>query len=118
VRDMIESIARSLEILALVGAFILAAWHGTKRVYRMARNIDELLDVVKANGTEARMARERLDLLAEEMATVRHRTQEIRKEVLPNGGGSLRDAVNRIETRVAVLETWHEAENGRHHGEQ
>jgi len=65
-------------IMAVVGVLGLAGL-GLKRVYTMARNIEATLDAVS----------------------------EIKKEVKPNGGTSLRDAVNRIDHRVQVLEAAH-----------
>lgn len=69
-------------ILAIIGV-IAALWIGMKKLYKMARNIEELLETGNKNA-------ERLD--------------RIEKQVVANGGSSLRDAVNRIENRVSILE--------------
>jgi hypothetical protein len=69
-------------ILAIIG-IIAAAWIGMKKLYKMAKNVEEL--VQNSLDNKARLDR-------------------IEKQVIANGGSSLRDAVNRIETRVAVLE--------------
>lgn len=113
VETSVSGIARTMEIIVLAGAFLMAIGAGLRRVYKMARNIEELIEKVDRNGQEAVSASERLQLAVDEITHVRHKVHEIKKEVLPNGGSSLRDAVNRIESRVAILETWHQAENGR-----
>jgi chromosome segregation ATPase len=110
VETSVNMIARTMEIVVLAGAFLMAIGAGLRRVYKMARNIETLMEQVDRNGKEALAASERLQIAADEITSVRHKVQEIKKEVLPNGGASLRDAVNRIESRVAVLETWHQAE--------
>jgi hypothetical protein len=69
-------------ILAIIG-IIAAAWIGMKKLYKMARNVETLV-------TSALDNKERLD--------------RIERQVISNGGSSLRDAVNRIEERVKVLE--------------
>lgn len=91
----------------------MAVWAGAKRVYKMAKNIDTLIDKVDKNAEIATALGERLELAIEEIATTKHKVIEVKKEVLPNGGSSLRDAVNRIETRVAVLEAWNQSEDRR-----
>lgn len=104
VENSVSMIARSMEIVILAGAFLMAIGAGLKRVYKMAKNIEDLMEKVDRNGREAVMASDRISLMVDEIASVKHKVQDIKKEVLPNGGASLRDAVNRIESRVAILE--------------
>lgn len=75
--------------LAIVGV-LTTAWIGMKKLYRMARNIETLVQTTEQNST---------------------RLVQIEAQVKTNGGTSLRDAVNRIEQatlgiedRVSVLE--------------
>lgn len=68
----------------------MALWFGIRRGYKAIRAVEEILEGVRENQTHVQTALKQLD--------------EIRKEVKPNGGSSLKDAVNRIDRRVAVLE--------------
>lgn len=108
---VLNGVARSMEIVILIGAFLMALGAGIKRVYKMAKNVDSLVDSVRENNAEAKRVAQRLELAIEEIHHTQHKVIAIKKEVLPNGGSSLRDAVNRIESRVAVLEAWNQAGN-------
>lgn len=68
-----------LAVLALVGALIVAM----KSIYKMARNVEQLVETSESNAL---------------------RLQAIEKQVNLNGGHSLRDAVQRIETRLEHIE--------------
>jgi predicted nucleic-acid-binding protein len=68
--------------LALVGVLTML-WVGTKKVYKMARNIEELVETSTANAK---------------------RLVQIEKQVHLNGGASMRDAVHRIESRLDTIE--------------
>jgi hypothetical protein len=74
-----------------VGAAIMAMWYGIRRGYRAVRAVERILEAVESNQLHVQTALKELS--------------EIRKEVKPNGGSSLKDAVNRIDRRVAVLES-------------
>lgn len=68
--------------LAVVGVLTML-WVGTKKVYKMARNVEQLVEASTAN-------------------TVR--LAAIEKQVHLNGGASMRDAVHRIEARLDTIE--------------
>lgn len=68
----------------------MALGFGLRRGYKAIRSIEKILKAVEANQTNVQTALSQLE--------------EIRKEVKPNGGSSLKDAVNRIDRRVAALE--------------
>jgi hypothetical protein len=68
--------------LAIIGA-IGAVWIIVKSIYRMARNIERLVETSESNA---------LKLVA------------IEKQVTVNGGTSLKDAVNRIDVRLERME--------------
>jgi hypothetical protein len=68
----------------------MAVWFGARRAYRAVRAVEKILEGVETNQEHVKFA-------LSELAEIKH-------EVKTNGGGSLRDAVNRIEQRVAVLE--------------
>lgn len=73
-----------------MGAAIMALWYGVRRSYRAVRSVEKILEAVETNQLHVKTALEEL--------------AEIKREVKPNGGSSLKDAVNRIDRRVAVLE--------------
>jgi len=75
----------------------MAVWFGARRAYRAVRAVEKILEGVEANQGHVQFA-------LSELAEIKH-------EVKTNGGGSLRDAVNRIEQRVAVLEALELAPN-------
>jgi hypothetical protein len=68
----------------------MALWYGIRRGYKAVRAVEKILEGVEQNQVHVQTALRQLE--------------EIRKEVKPNGGSSLKDAVNRIDRRVAVLE--------------
>ena len=78
------------QLVVAVGAALAAVGYGMRRVYLMARNVEKLLDKVERNHTEATEALQELKV--------------IRTQLLPNGGSSLADKINRIEARVYSLE--------------
>jgi hypothetical protein len=86
-----------MEALIAVGAAIMAVWFGMRRAYRAVRAVEKILEGVEANQAHVQFA-------LSELAEIKH-------EVKTNGGGSLRDAVNRVEQRVAVLEALELAPN-------
>jgi hypothetical protein len=61
----------------------VALTYAVRKGYRLIRAVEKILESVEQHGTML---------------------EEIRKEVRPNGGGSLKDAVNRIDSRVRTLE--------------
>lgn len=63
---------------------------GLRSIYRTARNVEKTLAAVEGNQAH--------------VVAVMAELAEIKKEVKPNGGSSLKDTVNRIDRRVAVLE--------------
>lgn len=68
--------------MAVVGV-IAMLWVGTKKVYKMARNVEALVETSTANAK---------------------RLVAIEKQVHLNGGASMRDAVHRIESRLDTIE--------------
>lgn len=77
-------------MLATLGATLLAVTYAIRKGYRLVRAVEKILESVEQHGS----------MLEQQNAVL----EEIRKEVRPNGGGSLKDAVNRIDTRVRTLE--------------
>lgn len=108
-----HSAKSAMEGLLLVGAAIMALGYGLKRVYNTAKSVDELLTLSKtsarerveiANALAAQSARE--DARDHQMADLTNKVNTIFREVLPNGGSSMKDVVNQTNLRVAVLEQW------------
>jgi hypothetical protein len=69
----------ALAVLGIISAAVVVV----KSIYRMARNVERLVETSESNAV---------------------RLQHIEKQVVLNGGTSLRDAVNRIEARVNKME--------------
>jgi hypothetical protein len=91
----------------------MALGYGLKRVYNTAKSVDELLTLSKtsarerveiANALAAQSARE--DARDAQLADLTNKVNTIFREVLPNGGSSMKDVVNQTNLRVAVLEQW------------
>lgn len=112
-----HSAKSAMEGILLAGAAIMALAYGLKRVYNSAKAVDELLTLAKSNARErgeiaaalaAHIARE--DELGDardlQMADLTNKVNTIFREVLPNGGSSMKDVVNQTNLRVAVLEQW------------
>ena len=69
----------TLAVLAAIGTL----WVAMKKLYKIAKNIESLVDSTSKNTAAI---------------------DRIEKQVFANGGTSLMDAINRIDRRVAVLE--------------
>lgn len=80
---LVNHITTWSELVLVVSGLIGATWLAIKKIYRIAKNIEKLVD----NSEEHTV-----------------RLAEIEKQVAPNGGKSLRDAVERIENRLDRLE--------------
>lgn len=70
---------------------------GMRSMYRMARNIDSMV-------TEVRAHKEITAGVVADIAHLKDEVAAVKAEVKPNGGGSMRDAVNRIDSRLKVFE--------------
>jgi hypothetical protein len=113
-----------IQDILIIGALVTAIGVGLKRVYKMARSVEKILEF----NISEKEARERVaaDLLAhirseelrekevdQQLAEMASTIREIGREVRPNGGSSMKDVLNHtaervgdIQTRVAVLEEW------------
>jgi hypothetical protein len=110
----------------LLGGAIMTIAYGIRRMYRMARNIEILVDNAELNKVaRVQDAAERTkiaDHLATHILSEEAREQrmdeiiralqigqaEILREVRPNGGSSIKDVVNSVQRDVAVLTQWKE----------
>ena len=90
-----------LSVLALLGAF----WR--KWVHPFLRRIGDFLD--DWNGEQPRPGHDGRPGVPERLAAIESEQKRVRKEVEHNGGGSLKDAVKRVEEQQArdrdVLDT-------------
>ena len=78
------------QLVVALGAAVVAVGYGIKRMYKMARNVEKLLEGIERNHLDATAALKELNT--------------IKAQLLPNGGSSLADKINRIEARVYSLE--------------
>lgn len=121
-------------IAAVLGAALVALWKGIKRLYKMARTVEELFDHVKVESAErehlsktlnahVQMEEARDRIRDDQFINIVNDLNEITREIRPNGGTSMKDAIEatrrdtaEIKTRVAVLEEWKRAETTHLHG--
>lgn len=101
-------VQKVLEDIVLWGAGVTALGYGIRRLYKFAKNIDTLLELARENAAERQRVHDVLEkrdrFLDDQMAIMANDIKNIKKELQPNGGSSLRDAVNGIATRLAVVE--------------
>lgn len=98
-----------------IAAGLTLAWRAGRVVLRVLRRLDDIADDWK--GTPARPGvpgrpgllermtaiEERTGCMADCLDGIGRRVQRIESEVRPNGGSSMRDAVNRVDRRTARL---------------
>jgi hypothetical protein len=77
--------------LGALGWLVTKAWRGL-------RGIGHLVDDLR--GEPARPGVPERPGIMSRLATLEQDVSRVRSEVTPNGGGSMRDAVNRIETKL------------------
>ncbi|MFJ1708584.1 hypothetical protein [Kitasatospora sp. NPDC088346] len=79
-------------VVAIAGAAGLL-WRATRGAHRLARRVEDFIDGW-AGTDEHPGVMARLDRIEHKLGTVEH-------ELHPNSGGSLRDAVDRVDQRTA-----------------
>lgn len=84
--------------IAGIGAGLTAGGWMASKAYRGWRKLGWLIDDI--TGEPARPGQAARPSLMQRVATIEGRVTTIEAEVRPNGGGSMRDAVARIETKV------------------
>lgn len=100
---ILQSVANHI---LLYGGALMAVFYGLKRVYKLAKNVDMILDNSTKNMAAIKTAEESMRTLKTEMA-------EITREVRPNGGSSMKDQltnlikdIGNIKERLGPLEQW------------
>ena len=94
---LLEFILAAGGVIGILGVFV-------KRIYRMARNIEEVLEMAQQNHAATVKAGQDVQDLHAEHRAMQQEIMAIKAEVKPNGGSSLRDAVNRIDHRMDIFE--------------
>jgi hypothetical protein len=110
--------------ILLIGAVMTAIGLGIKRIYSVARSVEEILKFTKTEKeARERVAQQLLEHIHAEDARDEKRDQqiielvnnmrEVSREIRPNGGSSMKDVVNNtntivheMQTRIAVIEEW------------
>lgn len=82
------------ELIIALGAAIMALAYGITRVYKMAKNVDNLVDLVKKNGD-----------FAERANTVLNKVQE--------GQQKVSEDLQEVKAHVERLQSWQDKEDGR-----
>ncbi|MDT0306880.1 hypothetical protein RM780_07875 [Streptomyces sp. DSM 44917] len=96
-----EGIAVLAGAAAAGAAVLAAAWRGVRAVARVVGRVDEVVD--DWQGTPSRPGVEARPGVLERLAGIEARVTRIEHEMKPNGGASLRDAVNRVDRRTARI---------------
>jgi hypothetical protein len=81
--------------IVTVGGAMALLWRGVSALVRSGKKWDMFLE--DWHGTEARPGRPAVPGIMQRMVDLEAGLLEIRHEVFPNSGGSLRDAVDRLE---------------------
>lgn len=109
----LDQIEQLLKWILLVGAVIMAVGYGIRRVYRVARNVDTLVTLAGDSKADRAALAKALAEKDEKFNALAAKVDTILREVLPNGGSSMKDVVNQtnarvhdIHARVSVLEQW------------
>ncbi|MGF0163040.1 hypothetical protein ACQRET_03220 [Streptomyces koyangensis] len=94
--------------VSLTLGLVTIAWRGIRGGVRLGRRVDQFIDdwqgEVARAGVPARPGvMERMGGLEDRMGGVEADLQRIKHELYPNSGGSLRDAVDRANERLALL---------------
>lgn len=94
--------------LSLTAGVLTLAWRGIRGGVRLGRRVDEFIDDWQGEpprpGVPARPGvMERMGGLETRMGGVEDDLQRIKHELYPNSGGSLRDAVDLANQRLALL---------------
>ncbi|MEU1784814.1 hypothetical protein ABZ553_02545 [Streptomyces sparsogenes] len=84
--------------LAAVGT---AVWRGFRGAHRLGRRVNEFMD--DWAGEEARPGVPGRPGVMERVSVIEERLQRVEHELYPNSGGSLRDAVDLVDERLARL---------------
>ncbi len=102
--DLLRWVADHWPVVLLLAAVAVAAWRAAARAWPVARRVVHLVDDLTGEparpGVDARPGvMERLRQLDD--ATTEH--GRVLAELLPNGGGTIKDTVDRIDARTEQL---------------
>lgn len=87
--------------IVTVGGALALLWKAITATLRTGRKWDMFLE--DWHGTEARPGRPAVPGIMQRMVDLEEGLRQIRHEVFPNSGGSLRDAVDRLERQASEL---------------
>jgi hypothetical protein len=90
----------ALAVTAVVGLGAVL-WRVARRLRGLARQIEDFIG--DWTGTAGRPGVEPRPGVMERLAQIEHRVDAVVHEVRPNGGDSMRDAINRVDSRTARL---------------
>ncbi|MBL0777016.1 hypothetical protein G6541_06370 [Streptomyces albidoflavus] len=94
--------------VSLTLGLVTIAWRGIRGGVRLGRRVDQFIDDWQGEPSRAGVparpgVMERMGGLEDRMGGVEADLQRIKHELYPNSGGSLRDAVDRANERLALL---------------
>ena len=105
------------EIILLAGGVIMAIGYGIRRIYRIARTVEDIFHhVVEEKVERQRLQKELKDHIQmeesrdrvrdDQFITIVNDLNEITREIRPNGGSSMKDSINQMQRDIAVLTEW------------
>ena len=108
--DIVLIVASVITALTVIGVFSVKAIRSIKKVIHFFDDFlgeEERPGVPARPGFNERMAKFEncMNNMNNKISKIEDKIEEIDKELKPNSGTSLRDAINRIETRLEVLES-------------
>ncbi|MFF4755543.1 hypothetical protein ACWD5R_32050 [Streptomyces sp. NPDC002514] len=98
-------------MVSFAGGLLAVAWHLIRGAGRLGRRIDQFID--DWQGEPARPGLPARPGVMERMSGMEDRLTRVEHELYPNSGGSLRDAVDLANHRLALLCTDSEAPSAR-----
>ncbi|MFD6128583.1 hypothetical protein ACFWC2_14715 [Streptomyces diastaticus] len=87
--------------LTVLGGLVAAGWRGVRGALRLAGRVDDFMD--DWAGQEERPGVPGRPGVMERVGAIEARLHRVEHELYPNSGGSLRDAVDRANERLALL---------------
>lgn len=112
-----ELMNKIAEHVILWGGALTALFIGLKRMYKVAKNIDNLVTYTEERKvTDNKIATDLADHMKavkeyndkrdKVMSSLTSDIKEITREIRPNGGSSMKDQLTSIARDVAVLQQW------------
>jgi hypothetical protein len=97
VTDQLIELGKVAAALAALAGFVVLLAKAVRGMIRTIRRLGRLTDEVLGDGDERPGWGKRLAAMEQDVSTLKARVSTVLAEVKPNGGGSLKDQITRIE---------------------